>query len=64
MLGGVSITFAAVLALVMFHAVERPCLEFGKRLAIRSRAHQREGAPISLKQPAGIPHVIGDSALQ
>jgi peptidoglycan/LPS O-acetylase OafA/YrhL len=64
MLGGVSITFAVVLALVMFHAVERPCLEFGKRLAIRSRAHQREGAPISLKQPAGIPHVIGDSALQ
>lgn len=60
MLGGVSITFAAVLALVMFHAVERPCLEFGKRLAIRSRAHPLEPICIPLNQGRGIHHVIGD----
>jgi peptidoglycan/LPS O-acetylase OafA/YrhL len=63
MLGGVSIMFAVVLALVIFHAVERPSIEFGKRLTIWSRAHPREPICISVKQEPGIHHVIGDSAL-
>ncbi len=59
-LGCVSIMVAAALALMMFYAVERPCLNLGKRLTVRTGTGTLDRATLSWPSRPRVDYVAGE----